>query len=163
MKGDRARRYLRKLREDKAEISRLKSEQQDLLDHIAQLRSAVTSIKAVRYDKEKIQASAGNALEDAIVHIEEVEERHQQKVKEYICRINEYQRNRQTITEQIDAMEDCVHRQILTAIYINERSMVSTAMNLIRKDGTRGMSVDWCKHLHTNALMEFEKKWMRKQ
>lgn len=115
------------------------------LVELAQYRSMVCSVSAVRND-ERVQSSPSHDTMDKIVSkIEQME-------KEIDMLVDRYIDNKRIIISQIDSMSDEMTYQILFSRYVEQKTFEKMAieMNYCYKQIIRR---------HGKALQEFEQKW----
>lgn len=111
-----------------------------------ELRTQAEGLKAIAYDKDKVQVSPSNTMEEVIIKLVEVEEEYGRQVLKYheavLIRIR-----------QIEALS-AQSAELLTLRYIDGLSLwkVSKRMHL---------SFDRVRHLHGIALEEFRKRWRK--
>ncbi|WP_455500932.1 DUF1492 domain-containing protein [Gemmiger sp.] len=96
-----------------------KQEIRRLEETIEELRSCLLP-GAIRYDKESVQSSPGNQLEETIAKIDEMERRLKQLNEERARLIVE-------VNEVIDRLEDPAERSVLTFYYVNRYSPAKVA------------------------------------
>lgn len=109
------------------------------------LRHELTGLKAIVYDKDRVQTSPTNMIEEQMVRLDELTADYARALarREEAIRIRE---------EQIGKMPKVQHREILTERYLRQRRK---SFERIACDTHR--SYDWVRHLHTEALLEFAK------
>lgn len=111
-----------------------------------ELRTQAEGVKAMRYDRDKVQVSPTNMMEELAPLLVEVEEEYGRQIVKYheavLIRIR-----------QIEALS-AQSAELLTLRYIDGLSLwkVSKRMHL---------SFDRVRHLHGIALEEFRKRWRK--
>ncbi|MBQ0113291.1 MAG: hypothetical protein KBT03_09200 [Bacteroidales bacterium] len=121
---------------------RYKSKMEEVID----LRELVTSVGAIRYDKEQVQTSKRNdQLVNAVIKITTAE-------NEAMRRSVELADKRQEIIDRIINLDDGNYIRILCMHYVHYKKFedISDAMHY---------SCDWIRHLHGEALKAFESKY----
>ena len=144
----RAKEYLNQIHKLRWQIDALESQ-------IEYLRTKASGVKAITYDDDKVQTSPQNAFETSMVELAEVTNRYTERILEYIDLTIR-------IEEQIAGLEKPEHSRILTLRYIDV-DKDGRKLSLEKIARTCGYSFDRTKHLHKEALGEFEKKYLRKR
>lgn len=131
-------------------IHKLKHTMAVLEEQIELLRIQATGMKGTAYDKERVQG--GNiSTDDRMLSLIEAEEKYQRTVMEYHEAVL-------VRTQQIAEMEDPEHAQLLLLRYV----VGSKKMSLEDIAEQMHKSLDRIKHLHLEALAEFERMYMQK-
>lgn len=114
-----------------------------------ELRTQAEGLKAIVYDKEKVQVSPSNTMEEVIIKLVEVEE-------EYGRQIVRYHTEMQRRIDQIAAMRPD-YAEILRLRYIE-----GNGRPLRLEEIALRMHLSWprVKHLHGEALEAFRRKWL---
>lgn len=127
------------------QISRLDRMIQNKLAEISQLRELAMSISAVK-NEERVQTTPNfDKIGTAYCKIEEMEEKLDKLIDEYVDKKN-------LIISQIDGIENEIYYEILFARYIEKKTFEKIADE---------MTYSWRQviRLHGRALQEFEKKY----
>lgn len=127
------------------QISRLDRMINNKLSEIGQLRELSYSISAVT-NEERVQTTPNfDKIGTAYCKIEEMEEKLDKLIDEYVDKKN-------LIISQIDKIENEIYYDILFARYIEKKTFekIATDLNYSFRNTTR---------LHGKALKEFEKKY----
>lgn len=110
---------------------------------VEKIRHDVTGLRAIVYDKDRVQVSPVNTFEEQMVRLDEITEAYAEKLAEMHEAI-------QVREDQIRDMPKAAHREILTERYLRYRKK-----SLERIADEMHMSHDWVRHLHTEALIAF--------
>ena len=110
---------------------------------VEKVRHEAGGLKAIVYDRDRVQTSPVNTLEEQMVRLDEITTKYAEKLAEMYEAI-------QIREEQIRRMPKVSHREILTERYLLPRRK---SFEQIACDTHR--SYDWVRHLHTEALVEF--------
>lgn len=111
-------------------------------DRIEELRTEVSSPKAIRYDKDNIQSSpAGDALAAYMVRIEA-------ETLKLIALKEEYLTLYSEIRDRINAVMPGLYADVLFMRYIEQKPFVRIADEL-------GFGYEWTCRLHGRALQKF--------
>ena len=131
-----AARYLGEIQTLRKTVVRQKMELDRLIHEL-------TGLKAIVYDKDRVQTSPTNMIEEQMVRLDELTADYAMALarREEAIRIRE---------EQIGKMPKVQHREILIERYLRQRRK---SFERIACDTHR--SYDRVKHLHTEALIEF--------
>lgn len=136
---NKAKTYLMKIRWIDDEIKRAEEE----IEHLTALAEG---IKAVTYDRDKVQTSQDDKMSDAVIKIVAYKE----KMLAESLKLIEL---RDTIRQQIAGMPDPIHRQILFRYYMDCQSFEKIACDL-------NYSYQYIINAHGRALQAFEKLYM---
>lgn len=115
------------------------------------LRIRAEGLRAIVYDKDKVQVSASNKLEELMGDIIATQE-------QYAECINELHRDIQRIEAQIATMQT-QYAEVLRLRYID----FSKGRQLTLAEIAREMAITygWARHLHGIALQAFDKKYLQ--
>ena len=133
-----AQRYLSQIAYMRKDVARIALQ-------VDKIRHDVTGIRAIVYDKDRVQVSPVNTFEEQMVRLDEITEAYAEKLAQMHEAI-------QIREDQIRNMPKAAHREILTERYLRYRKK-----SLERIADEMHMSHDWVRHLHTEALVEFAK------
>lgn len=111
------------------------------------IRHDVTGLRAIVYDKDRVQVSPVNTFEEQMVRLDEITEAYAEKLAQMHEAI-------QLREDQIRNMPKAAHREILTERYLRYRRK---SFERIADD--MHMSHDWVRHLHTEALIAFAERY----
>lgn len=139
-KYNKAKQYLMQIRWIDDDIKREEEE-------IRRLTAIAEGIKAITYDRDKVQSSGGSdKMTDAVIKIMEFKDR----MTADSLRLIEL---RTTIRQQIAELPDPVHKQILFRYYFDAQRFEKIAADL-------GYSYQYIINAHGRALQAFEKQHM---
>lgn len=110
-----------------------------------ELRTQAEGLKAIAYDKDKVQVSPSNTMEEVIIKLVEVEE-------EYGRQMVKYHEAIMTRVRQIQELS-AISAELLTLRYVDGLSLWKVSKRMHKE-------YDWTRHLHGIALEEFKKKWL---
>lgn len=110
-------------------------------ERIAALQETMRSARAIRYDKDRVQASAGDPMLD---YIEQLEDLRVQEAELQIKYTNAYNR----IRAEIDELESPLQQTILTMRYLDGMSFrqIANRMNYSQR---------YMEKMHGRALQQF--------
>lgn len=114
---------------------------------VDKIRHDVTGLRAIVYDKDRVQVSPVNTFEEQMVRLDEITEAYAEKLAQMHEAI-------QVREDQIRNMPKAAHREILTERYLRTRRK---SFERIAVD--THWSYDRVKHLHTEALIAFAKQY----
>lgn len=134
------------------EIQRCKQTMESLGQKAAQLRSEMEGLKAITYDKERVQVSPSNRMEELMPRLIEVEERYGEAIYNY----------HKTVllrTQQIANIGRNDYAEILRLRYVetNQNGQRHTLEEIAVKTHR---SFDRVAHLHGEALDAFRRKYL---
>ena len=138
-----------------SEIHRLRRMAQRLERKIETLRHRAEGLKGITYDKDRVQTSPANAIEEAVTELVDVEA----KFAEVSHRYSEAVRIR---TDQILDMEDARYAELLFLRYVDDGK---TGKGNTLDDVAELMhySPSWVKKAHGRALQIFGNKYLIQQ
>lgn len=124
----------------------------DLLDERAEaLRTKMEGLKAITYDKDRVQVSPSNKMEELIPLLVEIEERYAEALIKYHRRIL-------VCMEQVDSLQSSLQSRLLVLRYFNDESWEQIAQDL-NPDREQPYSYEYVIRLHGKALQNFSKKF----
>ena len=132
-----------------SEIHKLRRLLRSLELKAEELRTQAEGVKAITYDKDKVQTSPSNLMEELVLRLVEVEE-------EYGRQIVHYHTEMQKRIDQIAAMRPD-YAEILRLRYIEGNGHALRLEEIALR-----MHLSWprVKHLHGEALEAFRRKWL---
>lgn len=139
-----AKEYLCAVRRKELHIKTL-MEKREALDAEAQ------GLKAIVYDKDRVQVSPANRMEEMLVKIAEIDERYEREIQELHDYIVE-------ATRRVMTMDNTTYAEILRLRYLTDDN--GHRMSFERISCIMHKSFDWVRHLHGAALAEFERKYL---
>ena len=136
-----------------SEIHRLKRMTLSLERKIETLRHRAEGLKGITYDKDKVQTSPANAIEEAVVELVDLETR----LVEVSHRYAEAARIR---TDQILDMDDPRYAELLFLRYVDD-GKDGKGNTLADVADMMNYSLDWTFRLHGMALQAFGNKYLK--
>ena len=119
------------------------------------LRTKAEGLRAITYDKDKVQVSPTNTIEEAVVELMNLEARY----KELIIRYSEAITTR---IEQIQNLDDPRYAEVLMLRYINEEPKAPRGQKSFDDIADEmGYKYDHVLHLHGMALKAFTEKYLK--
>lgn len=121
-------------------------------DEIERLRNQAAGIKAITYDKDRVQTSPDDYMLKMITKLIDME-------KEYADTLQHHYELIQRITEQVNSLPDINHVEILRQRYLipYRNGYQPTPFKVIARRIHR--SEDYCWHQHGEALRAFQKQY----
>lgn len=114
------------------------------------LRTQVEGLRAIVYDKDRVQTSVVNRFNDLMADLIEIE-------KDYARTSAWCAKYVRIIEDQISALDNDRHVDILRLRYIEEKNGRQMTIEEIRKE--MKLSYDRARHLHGEAIRAFDKKY----
>lgn len=132
-----------------SEIQKMRRLLHSLEIRAEELRTQAEGMKAITYDRDKVQVSPASRMEDLVVRLVEVEE-------EYGRQIVRYHTEMQKRIKQIAALRSD-YAEILRLRYVE-----GNGHPLRLEEIALRMHLSWprVKHLHGEALEAFRRKWL---
>ena len=125
---------------------------QMLAEKIEELRNFSSGVKGITYDKDKIQTSPANKLEESTIKVLELQDRLNRKMMQFEQEDN-------VIREQVMNMPNQLHVQVLQLRYLTtdngQRMSFERIACIMRKSYSR------VRHIHGQALKEFERLYLK--
>ena len=123
-----------------------------LAERIEELNNQAQGLKAITYDKDRVQVSPTNKMEDLVLKMDEISGKFSKS-------IDRYYKSVEKATKQISDLPKETHREILMLRYMkddeNGRQMTFEQIACIMHK-----SYEWVCHLHGHALKEFERMFL---
>ena len=116
-------------------------------EQIETVRHTMTQLSAIRYDKEHVQQTPDDIMLNCIIRIEAVEEK-------YLKLLDQYNERYAIALQRIEGLENDLHQKVLLLRYVNGMPLYKVAVRL-------GYSFDWIRHVHQDALREFQDKYLK--
>lgn len=126
---------------------------QSYADRIEELYHEASGLKAIVYDKDRVQVSPEQKMEQIFAQIDAEAEKYAKARLRYE---NEVRKR----TEQIAGMEKAEYSQLLHMKYIDGKSLLQITLEFKDPDGGQRYSYDHIRHMHGWALNEFYKKYL---
>lgn len=124
---------------------------QRIEEHIEELYNEAAGLKAITYDKDKVQVSLDNRMETIIVRIDE-------QAKEWRDLKLRYEQELRARVAMIDGLDRADYSEILRLRYVEGERMMRLEEIAVRMS----LSYERVRHLHGEALEAFRKKYLRK-
>ena len=153
-----AKEYLKQIEKWQMRIDSIRAKTSGRLEKLQQeleaLYTQAQGLKAITYDKDRVQVSPGNTLEDLMVLINEASAEYskaitterlaaEKKIKKLLDKIDK-------ATSQIDSMENIQHSQILRLRYVDGKRWEEIACDM-------GYTFRHVIRIHGEALQAFQK------
>ena len=121
-------------------------------DRLKEIENEMTGLKAITYDRDRVQVSPSNKMEELYIKIDGLSEK-------FAKALLKYQTSVQKAERQIGDMPKETHREILTLRYLKdgEDGRQMTFEEIACK---MHKSYEWVCHLHGHALKEFERMYL---
>lgn len=121
-------------------------------EHIEEMYTEAAGVKAIVYDKDRVQVSPSNKMEELMVCINTEAEKMSRQILKYQTEV-------QKRIEQIAGMERADHAEILRLRYIDTDND-GRQLSLEWIACMMHMSYDRVRHLHGEALEAFRRKYL---
>lgn len=123
-----------------------------LAERLEEIENQVLGLKAITYDKDRVQVSPSNKMEELYVKLDSISEKFARSMIKYQTAVQKAER-------QIGDMPKETHREILTLRYLRDddygRQFTFEQIACIMHK-----SYEWVCHLHGYALKEFERMYL---
>ena len=116
-----------------------------LADHVDVLRNEIEGLKAIVYDKDRVQTSPSNRMEELLPKLIKVEEK-------YTAELIKYSNKVLKRTKQIAALPNPLHVTVLTLRYCNNKRWEEIAAET-------GYTFRHITRVHGDALQAFARKY----
>ena len=140
-----AKKYLGEIRRQRLNVI-------SLYERIEEINHQMSGLKAIVYDKDRVQVSPSNKMEELFAKMDELSEK-------FVQANIKYQTAGAKAEQQIKGMPKETQREILTLRYLKDgedgRQMTFEQIACIMHK-----SYEWVCHLHGNALREFERMYL---
>ena len=120
---------------------------------IEELEHQASGIRAITYDRDRVQVSPENRMEDIMIRISEQAEKMTRQIAKYHREVEKRER-------QIAGMERSEYAQLLHMKYIEGMNLLDITVAFRDADGGQRYSYDHVKHMHGWALSAFQKKYL---
>ena len=125
---------------------------QTLWERVKELRTQAEGLRAVTYDKDRVQVSPANRMEDTLIKLESI-------TKKYVDALEAYHTELEKARDEIDAMPNEMYREVLILRYMTDDED-GRQMSLEKIACTMHRNFDHVRHIHGNALREFERMFL---
>ena len=135
------------------QANRARQELRNYEDRLEELRASAGGLKAITYDKDKVQVSPSDVLMESVVKLISMEE-------EYAEQLVRCHRTILRITDQINKLPNPDHSEILRLRYLtpDKYGRLPTMKRIARMTNR---SFDRTIHLHGEALRAFWQKYLQ--
>lgn len=140
-----AKEYLNGVRRKRIHCRMLKEQREEL-------EAQAQCVKAIAYDKDHVQASPRNSMEELVATIVEIEEQYDKLLWEFHVANLKAER-------QIRAMKNPAYADVLWLRYMVDDEN-GRQMSIERIACEMYKSYEWVRHIHGSALKEFEKLYL---
>lgn len=142
-----AKEYLNSVRRKREHCRQLEERRQEL-------EAQAAGLKAIVYDKDRVQTSPENRMESIMVKLAALDEK-------YAKTIAEYHEAQLKLEQQLQGMKNPMYAEVLTLRYaVDDRD--GRQMSFERIACTMYKSYEWVRHLHGEALQEFQRMYLKK-
>lgn len=126
-------------------IKRCYQTMQALYDRLVEVRTKIEGLKAITYDRERVQVSPSNKTEELIAQLVDTEDKLSKEVREHFDEVVE-------ATKRIYSLDNERQIQVLEMRYIKGMrwQMIADELDIEYRSATR---------LHRKALRNFERKY----
>lgn len=126
-------------------IKRCYQTMQALYDRLVEVRTKIEGLKAITYDRERVQVSPSNKTEELIAQLVDTEDKLSKEVREHFDEVVE-------ATKRIYSLDNERQIQVLEMRYIKGMrwQVIADELNIEYRSATR---------LHRKALRNFERKY----
>ena len=135
-----------------SEISKMKKHLILKAERLAELKDQAAGIKAITYDKDRVQVTPENRMEDMLVKIADLETKYAHSIALYHAEVQKRER-------EIYGMERPDHEEVLRLRYL-ETGNDGEKMRLEEIALRMHRSYNRVKHLHGEALEAFRRKYL---
>lgn len=140
-----AKEYLRKVHD-------MRRRQDRLLERLIELKEQAQGIKAITYDKDRVQTSPVNRFEELMVRLADLETR-------YAFAIARYNTEIQQIEAQIESLDNADYEEVLRLRYLVKTPNYKP-MRLEEIALRMHKSYPRIRHMHGEALEEFRRRFL---
>lgn len=120
---------------------------------IEELEHQASGIRAITYDRDKVQTSPENRIEDIMIKVDAL-------TRKLTRQIMKYQSEVMKREKQIAELERAEYAQVLQMKYIDGMNLLQITLAMRDADGGQRYSYDHVKHMHGWALNAFQKKYL---
>ena len=121
--------------------------------HLEELYHEAAGVKAIVYDKDRVQVSPENRFEELMVRLDAEAEKWAKARMRYEAEVRKR-------IDQIAGMERQEYAQILHMRYVDGMNLLQITLAIKDADGGQRYSYDHVKHMHGWALNAFQKKYL---
>lgn len=125
-----------------------------LEQRVEELYAQASGLKAITYDKDRVQVSPENALPQLVIEIDETSRELSNAIIEYRLfvqgKIQQYEEKIDAIVDQINSLDDSRYSELLTLRYVKDKRFEEIACIM-------GYTFRHVTRLHGEALRAFQK------
>lgn len=137
------------------EIRRLKCRCLVLQMRCDELRTQAASVKAITYDRDRVQSSPRNQMEAIMIRLADLEDKYARTIAEYHAAIHIREK-------QIEGLQNPDYEEILRLRYIEDNKQ-GRQMSLEEIAVRMHRSYPRVKHMHGEALEAFRKQYLTRR
>lgn len=134
------------------QIRTLRRRCESLENQLQELRTQAEGVKAITYDKDRVQTSPDNRMEILMLRIVDIESKYVKTLANCHAAI-------QIREKQIAGLDNQLFAEVLTLRYIDNRSFDDMARIIQQKYPGKVYRNDYIRHVHGWALKAFENKY----
>ena len=134
------------------QIRTLRRRCESLENQLQELRAQAEGVKAITYDKDRVQTSPENRMEILMLRIVDIENKYVKNLANCHAAI-------QIREKQIAGLDNQLFTEVLTLRYIDNRSFDDMARIIQQKYPGKVYRNDYIRHVHGWALKAFENKY----
>lgn len=134
------------------QIRTLRRRCESLENQLQELRTQAEGVKAITYDKDRVQTSPENRMEILMLRIVDIESKYVKTLANCHAAI-------QIREKQIAGLDNQLFAEVLTLRYIDNRSFDDMARIIQQKYPGKVYRNDYIRHVHGWALKAFENKY----
>ena len=124
----------------------------DLETRIEELYTKAQGLKAITYDKDRVQVSHGNTFEDKMILLDS-------EADKWIQMRAKYERELRIRKKRIDELEKPLHSELLKLMYVEGLSLRMATAKIQIAHPERKYSEEYMRQVHGWALDAFDKKY----
>lgn len=135
-------------------VHQLRRQCESLERRILLLRAKAEGLRGITYDKDRVQVSPSNTIEEAVTELVNLEMRYHGLIVEYSDVIS-------TCIRQIQSLPDPRYVEVLMMRYIDEEPRSLDGRKSFDDIADKmGYTYGSIRHLHSDALQEFAKRYL---
>ena len=133
-------------------VHEMRRRQERLLERLIEVKEQAQGIRAITYDKDRVQTSPVNRFEELMVRLADLETRYAFSIENYNLEIQKRE-------EQVSQLDNYDYEEILRLRYLT-KTKNNKPMKLEEIALRMHKSYPRVKHLHGEALEEFRRRFM---
>ena len=119
----------------------------------AELEHEAAGVKAITYDRDRVQTSPENRLEKIMARLDDIDRRYSRRIEQYHKEVAKREK-------QIAGLDTPLYAELLALRYIDGCSLQQAADILHERHPDKQYNEDYIRRVHGWALMEFQKKYL---